>query len=223
MQDRGLLEYLKWLFFKDRAVSLRVFNIVVTGVLMWGYLCVYLTLNYLPQFSFASEQVLWVIGAYLLTTIVGFWLAYKSDKPLFSFIGYSAMNIGTALFFSYFLPEHGIEIISQLIKFVAVVTVLMMSVSICFARVFDSLTAMLLLVLACLAVTEFGWFMLSGEFKPLVHWIGIYLFCAFVGFQWKEYNGKYETLDKAIDFGSGLYIDIVGAIISTLAQLNARR
>ncbi|WP_285163407.1 hypothetical protein [Shewanella goraebulensis] len=223
MQDRGIVEYFRWLFFIDRAVSLSVFNLVVTTVLIWGYTSVYIIFNYFPQFHLATEQVLWVLGLYFVVVSFGFCLACKSDKPLFSFIGYNCMTIGSALFFSYFIPPFGIPIISQTIGFIAVVSLLMMLMLTKFTAVFESFSAMLFMVMSCVAITEFGWFVFEGEFKSIWHFVGAFMFCAFVGYQWKQYNTKFETLDKAIDFGAGLYVEIVLAIFRVLAELNAKR
>lgn len=223
MQDRGVIEYFRWLFYKDRELSSWAFNIVLGLVLLWGISCIYAVITYMPQHDLLKAGVLWVLGVYLSIIVLGVLLGVKSQKPLYSFIGYTLMTTGPTLLLSYILPQEILLPLCDGLIFIAFMLGIILLLSAKLPALFQSFIAILFGILVSLIVTEITWMMIFDSSHGLWHWFGAYLFCAFICYHWSQYTEKGKTLDNAIDSGSALYLESVIFIGKTLINLGLKR
>ena len=180
---------------RNKQLSLKEFNLMIGLFLLYGAGVTALGIKFLTPI-FKNWNVWGLLLGYILAVVVGTVIAFKSDKPVVSFIGYSnalLITIGVIV----------VMMIAAYLKptfFLKLGRVLMLA-----------LVALIVIELVCLAF---------GLMEPkLIDVIAAGLFALFIGWDWAKAQQSEITLDGAIDSCVSLYIDGVNLFLRTAGLL----
>lgn len=87
-------------------------------------------------------MMLFLVG-YMITALAGVAIIFKSEKPLYSFLGYNLIVIPVGLLLVIVLPEYSHENIVKALQATVLLTVTMMLLGTAFPRFFKRIEASL--------------------------------------------------------------------------------
>ncbi|MFK4132451.1 Bax inhibitor-1 family protein [Pseudomonas luteola] len=202
-------------------ISSSMYNLVLGGVLAWGFALNYLMIQMIPAASLnAINPILFLIG-YFVCALVGTLMVSGSQNPVVSFIGYNLIVIPIGCVLIVILPGYSQAIIAQAIQTTAILTVTMMALGTVFPKFFMGLgRALFWSLLACIVIELIQ--MLVFKVKMgFMDWIVAFIFCLYIGFDWARANSIPKTVDNAIDSAAALYLDIINLFVRLLQIIKA--
>ncbi len=210
----------------ETELSERSFNLVIGGMLMWGFLLNYLTVSLLGQQILDTVNSInpWVfLIGYLALVFAGNALVVHGG-PALSFIGYTmiAAPIGIVLCMS--VQGVPLDTVKSAVLITAVVTLSFMIAATLFPNFFLSLGRVLFFSLLFMILGSLLSLLLFGRHTGMLYeWICAALFSLFIGYDWARANTCARTLHNAIDLSASLYLDIVNLFLRILRILNDHR
>ena len=207
-------------------ISERAFNLIIGGMLMWGF-----ALNYLTVALFAEQVIRMVMGmnplvfllGYFALVLVGNTMVVRGGAGL-SFIGYTliAAPIGMVLCVS--LSGIPVSIIKSAVLTTAVVTLSFMIAGTLFPGFFLKLGRVLFFSLLFMVIGSLVSLLLfKNRGGMLYEWIGAGLFSLYIGYDWARANTCARTVDNAIDLSASLYLDIINLFLRILSIMSRSR
>lgn len=211
----------------DTEISERAYNLIIGGVLLWGFLLNYITVHFFGYDiarSLSGTSPLVTIIGYLVLVFIGSWLIAKPDARL-SFLGYNliALPIGVTLCGT--LGMYSRDIVLKAVEYTGFITLLMMIAGMLFPGFFLRLGRVLFIaLLACtvgfLITSLFG----GDRAELLIEWGSTAVFCLYIGYDWARANACARTVDNAVDLAASLYLDIINLFLRILRILgNSKR
>lgn len=198
-------------------LSLRVYNVVIGVVLLWGFVCNALMHHYFAD-VFASWNIWAVIIGYFVCAFIGIFMSTKSDSPVISFIGYNLVVVPVGVVLSLILRDYDSITIMHTIYITAVVTIIMIVLAIIFPRFFLSLGRVLFFSLLAVIIVECIAILLGFSMPSIWDLVVAGIFCLYIGYDWAEAQEKRKTLNNAIDSVVGLYLDIINLFVRLLGS-----
>ncbi len=204
-------------------ISERAFNLIIGGMLLWGFL-----LNYVTVALFANQVIRMVAGMnplvfiliYFALVLVGNLMIVKGGAGL-SFIGYTliAAPIGIVLCMS--LQGVPTSVIKTAVLITAIVTLSFMIAATLFPDFFLKLGRVLFFSLLFMIVGSLisTLFFHNGGYA-LYTWLGAGIFSLYIGYDWARANTCARTVDNAIDLSASLYLDIINLFLRIIEILS---
>ena len=221
-----ILEKSAYLHEGETEISERAFNLIIGGMLLWGFL-----LNYLTVALFAEQAIRLVMSmnpfvfliAYLVLVIAGNAMVVKGGAAM-SFIGYTliAAPIGIVLCVS--IQGVPVNTVKSAVLVTAIVSLSFMIAGTLFTNFFLSLGRVLCFSLLFMIVGSLISMLLFGRHGGMVYeWIGTAIFSLFIGYDWARANTCTRTANNAIDLAAALYLDIVNLFLRLLQMMSRNK
>lgn len=220
VRDRSLLQE------GDVEISERAYNLVIGGVLLYGFLVNCFMVAFLSDtaFNLVYNNTLMFYVVYIVMCIAGGIMVHGSRNPVVSFIGYNFFVVPLGLIISaslqLFAYAGATDVVVTAFGITAIVTIAMMVASTLFPSFFLSLGRTLFVTLAITVLLELI-LALAGASLGIIDYVVVLIFCGYIGYDWARANAMARTLDNAIDSAAELYVDIV-VLFMRLLRILAR-
>lgn len=222
----AILKRSKYVGEGETEISERAFNLIIGGMLIWGFLLNYLTV------SLFGEQVIRLVYdmnpfifliAYLVLVIVGNLMVVKGG-PALSFIGYTLIAAPVGMVICICVQGVPVSIVKSAVLVTSIVSLSFMIAATLFPGFFLKLGRVLLFSLLFMIVGELVCMLLfRGRAFVIYEWIGAALFSLYIGYDWARANTCARTVNNAIDLSASLYLDIVNLFLRILEIMNRNR
>ena len=205
---------------QDFAVTRERYNLILGGTLLWGFL---LNILFCIFFGRAAAQLPYgvILIAYAVLAFSGIIINTKSQKPIWSFVGYNMVVLPLGLVLSALIADAGADAVRETFQITAAVTAGMLLLSNWKPELFMKMGPCLLGALLLTLAAELVTFLFNRSFE----WINILvalIFCGYIGFDWARAQRRPCTADNAIDSACALYLDIINLALRILASRSRR-
>lgn len=206
----------------NHKISVCIYNLILGAVLLWGFFVNwYLVITVPPDIVRSIPMMLFLVG-YLITALAGVAIIFKSEKPLYSFLGYNLIVIPVGLLLVIVLPKYSHENIVNALQATVLLTVTMMLLGSVFPRFFKRIKASLCIALIAVIFVELAQVWLFGIHLGVMDWITALIFCGYIGVDWGRANQIERTVDNAIDSAASLYLDIINLFLRVLRIMSKK-
>ena len=203
-------------------VTERSYNLTIGLTLLWGVL-INVVMSVFFTYQILSLNYLLVLALYFVGTIGCSILVHKSDNPAVSFAGFTGMAVSMGLLLTFYVAAFTAHSVSYAFIATALVTVIMVILSMLYPDFFRNLGRTLFIsLLACIIIQVAGMFLL-GLPMTIIDYAVALIFCGYIGLDWCRAQRYPKTLDNAIDCAADIYLDVVNLFIRILAITGKRR
>lgn len=205
------------------SITTRSFNVVMCGVLAWGFLLNAAMVYFLGDMMIqvASHLKWWMLLlAYIVPTLAGVFIAVRSTNALISFLGYNLVVLPIGLMLALILPSVPVGIVTKAMAITAMVTLTMLVLAVTVPQFFLGLGRTLLVALLVGLVAEVVATFLLGYRGMLFDWLFVILFSGYIGYDVARSQAFPKTLDNAVDSALDIYLDVVNLFIRLLSILS---
>ena len=210
----------------ETELSERAFNLVIGGMLMWGFL-----LNYLTVALFGQQVMAMVAGMNPLVFLIGYFVLLLAGNAMvvhggagLSFVGYTLIAAPIGIVICMSIQGVPIDIVKSAVLITAIVTLCFMIAGSLFADFFLKLGRVLLFSLLFTIVGGLiSLLLFRGRGYMVYEWIGTAIFSLFIGYDWARANTCARTLNNAIDLSASLYLDIVNVFLRVLENMSKNK
>lgn len=206
-------------------MSSRTFNLVLTGLLVYGLLVNAVMVYYCsaPLRNFMTGASTWTfLLVYFVPTLIGVIMAAKSSNPFISFIGYNLVVLPIGLLLALIIPGLPAVIVTKAMLLTAMVAATMMLLAAVRPSFFLGLGRTLVIGLVIGIIAELVATFLLGYRGELFDWIFVVLFSGYLGYDIAKSQAYPKTLDNAVDSALDIYLDIINLFIRLLSILGRR-
>ncbi|MBP3764049.1 MAG: Bax inhibitor-1/YccA family protein [Bacteroidales bacterium] len=206
-------------------MSTRAYNLTLTGLLAYGLLLNAVIVYY---FSYPLLEALQGVNTWLLLvgymapTLLGIFLAAKSQNPKVSFLGYNLVVLPLGVVLSLIASAVSVDVMVKAIALTGMVTLTMMLLALLRPQVFLGLGRTLFIALAVGIVAELVATFLMGYDGGLFDWFFVLLFSGYIGYDVAKSQAYPKTLDNAVDSALDIYLDIIVLFIRLLNVLGRK-
>ncbi|MEW5514743.1 Bax inhibitor-1 family protein [Pseudomonas asiatica] len=206
----------------NHQISANTYNFILGAVLVWGFsVNWYLVIIVPAEIVRAVPMMLFLVG-YMIMAMAGVAIIFKSEKPLYSFLGYNLIVIPIGLLLVVVLPNYSHQTIVKAVQTTALLTVAMMLLGTAFPRFFKRIEASLFIALIVAIFIELVQVWLFGVNLAVMDWITAVIFCGYIGVDWGRANQIERTVDNAIDSAASLYLDIINLFLRGLRIMSKK-
>lgn len=205
------------------SITTRSFNVVMCGVLAWGFLLNAAMVYFLGDMMIqvASHLKWWMLLlAYMVPTLAGVFIAVRSTNAFISFLGYNLVVLPIGLMLALILPLVPVGIVTKAMAITAMVTLTMLVLAVTVPQFFLGLGRTLLVALLVGLVAEVVATFLLGYRGMLFDWLFVILFSGYIGYDVSRSQAFPKTLDNAVDSALDIYLDVVNLFIRLLSILS---
>ena len=206
----------------DVEISERAFNLVIGGMLLWGFL-----LNYLTVALFGEQAARLVYNMnplvfflfYLVLVIAGNTMIVRGG-PAMSFVGYTLIAAPIGILICTVVRGIPASTVQSAVLITAIVTLSFMIAGTLWTSFFLSLGRVLFFSLMFTVVGGLiSLLLFRGRTYRIYEWLGAGIFSLYIGYDWARANTCARTLDNAIDLSASLYLDIINLFLRVLEIL----
>ena len=206
-------------------ISAQHFNLIMCGVLAWGFLVNALMVGFLTEPIFALLQgvrpVVLIIG-YLVLGIGGVVLSAKSDNPWISFLGFNMLVLPMGVMLCLLLPAIPAYIVNKALILTGIVTATMVVLGVTFPQLFLGIGRTLFVALLVGLIAEVVATLLLGYTGAAFDWLFVLIFSGYIGYDIAKSQAYPKTVDNAVDCALDIYLDIINLFIRLLSILSRR-
>ena len=203
-------------------VTERSYNLTIGLTLLWGVL-INVVMSVFFTYQILSLNYLLVLAVYFVGTIGCSILVHKSDSPAVSFAGFTGMAVSMGLLLTFYVTVFTAHSVSYAFIATALVTVIMVILSMLYPAFFQNLGRTLFIsLLACIIIQVAGAFLFRLPMSIIDYAVAL-IFCGYIGLDWCRAQRYPKTLDNAIDCAADIYLDVVNLFIRILAITGKRR
>ena len=148
-------------------------------------------------------------------------IAYKSENPLISFLGYNLVVIPMGAVLTVCVQGYSPYVVGQALLLTGIVTVIMLLAASIYPAFFAGLGKMLFIALIGLIAAGLICAVL-GVYPEIISWIAAVIFSLYIGYDWVRAQQYIRTLDNAVDSALDIYMDIINLFIRLLVILGNR-
>lgn len=193
---------------QENAISSKFYNLIIGGVLLWGFYLNWSVVSYIPQDLVTSIGIYVLTIVFALSFLLGFLIFRFSKKPILSFIGYTLSVCLLGLTLNQAISKYDPFLVLNLIETFSIVAALLTATSIIYPKLFQKPERICFFALLLVISYQFVEIKLLNIEHSLVKWISTYLFCCYMAFIWSRANQSSKTIDNAIDGAASLYLGI---------------
>ena len=203
-------------------VTERSYNLTIGLTLLWCVL-INVVMSVFFTYQILSLNYLLVLVLYFVGTIGCSILVHKSDNPAVSFAGFTGMAVSMGLLLTFYVTAFTAHSVSYAFIATALVTVIMVILSMLYPDFFRNLGRTLFIsLLACIIIQVAGAFLFRLPMSIIDYAVAL-IFCGYIGLDWCRAQQYPKTLDNAIDCAADIYLDVVNLFIRILAITGKRR
>jgi len=206
-------------------LSSRTFNLVLTGLLVYGLLVNTVMVYYFsyPLMNLMAGMGFWgMLLIFVAPMLIGVFMAAKSDNPLISFLGYNLVVLPIGVMLAILIPGLPATIVTKAMLLTAMVTATMMLLAAIKPAFFLGLGRTLGIALLIGIIAELVATFLLGYRGELFDWLFVILFSGYIGYDIAKSQAYPKTLDNAVDSALDIYLDVINLFIRLLAILSKR-
>ena len=148
-------------------------------------------------------------------SIIGGIITAKFNNIFISFIGYNLVILSIGMILSISLRNYSYINILTAMSATAVVTCFMIVLSIFFPILFSKLGKILFVSLSTGIIIEVI-FLLLGVNTPILNWLFVIVFSAYIGYDWYKAQNSAKTIPNAINSALDIYLDIINLFLHLL-------
>lgn len=191
--------------FNDNAVlvSDRLYNVIIGGVLLWGFVINAFMCTYLTDLFLQWNTIAVIIG-YFISCLIGVTMVHRSKSAAVSFIGYNFIVLPIGVVLSIILTQYDPGLILRAVVVTAGVTSIMIILGTVHPKFFLSLGRTLFIALASVIVIELVMLFVFHTTSTAIDWIVVLIFCGYIGYDWAVANQYQKTVDNAVDSAADL-------------------
>lgn len=209
----------------DVEISERAFNLVIGGMLMWGFLLNYLMVALfeapIVRMAGSMNPLIFLLGYFALALAGNALITRKG--PLLSFVGYNLITVPVGVVVCLCLNGIPASTVKSAVLMTAIVTLSFMIASMIFPGFFLRLGRVLGISLLITLVGELVSVLIFRSNAMIYEWIFVGIFSLYIGYDWARANTCARTLDNAIDLSASLYLDIINLFLRILEIMNRRK
>jgi len=207
-------------FFGVTQISASSYNLIIGLTLCWGFLLNWLTVVSIPVESLQGINPWVFFIGYFLCCMSGSFILARSDKPLFSFIGYNMIVVPFGLVLNLIVSHYSSSLVQEAMRVTGEITFVMMLLGSMYPAFFLGIGRALFFALLTAIVVQIIEVFVFHKTHPVMDWIIAIIFSGYIGYDWARANAIPKTLDNAIDSAAALYLDIINLFIKVLQILN---
>ena len=219
----AILEERKYLREGDVEISERAFNLIIGGMLLWGFLLNFLTValfgDQIAAMVYRMNPLIFLIG-YIVLVIAGNTMVVRGGAGM-SFLGYTLIAAPIGILLCIFLKGVPTSVVKSAVLITAIVTLSFMIAGTIFPGFFLSLGRVLAFSLLFMIVGGLiNLLLFRGRGYILYEWLGAAIFSLYIGYDWARANTCARTVDNAIDLSASLYLDIINLFLRIVQIMN---
>ena len=207
-------------------ISVKMYNGLIGGVLLWGLLINYLLCwkvgSYTTLFPKMSP-VAFLIG-YAVVAFIGIFVTSQAKTPAVSFLGFNLVVLPFGLVISTIVQSYGgIEstVVTQAFLYTLLICAAILATAIVFPKAFSKLGGMLGAVLFGLILCEVV-LMIFRVRQQWTSWIAAVVFSLYLGYDIYRSQQFPKTVKNAIASAMDIYLDIANLFIRLLRILGKK-
>ena len=220
-----LLEERQYLRDGETEISERAFNLIIGGVLLWGFLlnCLMVTLFGVQINRMVSDMgvVPFLIG-YFVLVIAGSVMIGKGGAAV-SFIGYNLIALPIGVVVCACVEGIPAGVVKSAVLVTAIVTLSFMILATIKPDFFLGLGRMLGFGLLVAIIAELVTTFLFRRYSPIYEWVFVGIFSLYIGYDWARANTCARTVDNAVDLAASLYLDIINLFLRVLSIMSKNK
>ena len=211
----------------DIKLNVRQYNLLIGGLLLWGFLLNFLTVHFLGDkvvsYALNGGSLVIIIG-YIISAIVGIVLVNRNN-PVTTFVGYNLIAVPVGILLCVALVGYDYSTIGTAALITAGITAVFMIAASIKPQIFLSMGKVLLIGLIVLVVGELVTALIfrSSRMDLIWAWLGAGLFSLYIGFDWARCNVCACTVNNAVAAAANLYLDIINLFLRVLEIIGKRR
>lgn len=209
----------------ETEISERSFNLIIGGVLLWGFL-----LNYLMVALFGARISAMVAGTNPLVFLLGYFvmviigsILLGKNSPALSFLGYNLIALPIGVVVCACVTGVPVGIVKSAVLVTAIVTLSFMILATVFPGFFLSLGRALGAALLVAIVAELVTTLIFHAASSIFEWVFVVIFSLYIGYDWARANTCARTVDNAIDLAANLYVDIINLFLRILEIMSKNK
>ena len=207
-------------------ISERAFNLIIGGMLMWGFLLNYVTVALfaprLMQMMATMNPIMFLIG-YFVLVLLGNFMVVKGNS-LTSFIGYTLIAAPIGILLCLSVQGIPVNTVKSAVLVTAIVTLSFMIAGALFPGFFLKLGRVLFFSLLFMIVGSLiSSLLFRGRGYMMYEWLGTAIFSLYIGYDWARANTCVRTVKNAIGLSASLYLDIINLFLRILQIMNRSR
>ena len=209
----------------ETEISARAFNLIIGGVLLWGFLLNYLMVAFLePQIHslVAGAGPIGFLIGYFALVLIGSVMISKGGAAM-SFLGYNLIAAPIGIVVCLCLDGVPASTVKTAVLMTAIVTLSFMILATIFPYFFLSLGRVLAFSLGATLVISLVSGLIFHTYSMIYEWIFVGIFSLYIGYDWARANTCAYTVDNAIDLAASLYLDIINLFLRILEIVSRRR
>ncbi len=207
----------------EQVVSERTFNLIIGGMLLWGFLLNFLTVSLFGEqvlrLVYGVNPFVFLIG-YIVLVLAGNALVMRGSTAL-SFIGYTLIAAPIGMVICLSVQGIPVSTVKSAVLITAIVTLSFMIAATVFTGFFLSLGRVLFFSLLFTIVGGLiSTLLFRGRGFVLYEWLSAGIFSLYIGYDWARANTCAPTVHNAVCLSASLYLDIVNLFLRILSILN---
>ncbi|MBR3298319.1 MAG: Bax inhibitor-1 family protein [Clostridia bacterium] len=209
---------------EDEQISVRAYNGVLLGVLLWGLLVNVVLCSTVHGLYNHINPIVFAIG-YAVCALAGIFISRRSSNPWISFLGYNLIVVPFGLMLSTVIEAYGgisQSYVADAFLYTLLIAVGISGAAILFPALFEKLGGMLMGVLIGLIVCE-AVLLILGRDQSITDWIAAGVFSIYIGYDVHRSQQFPKTLDNAVDSALDIYLDVANLFIRILSLLARSR
>lgn len=203
-----------------KVLSPRMYNLALIGTVLWGVALTAVLCALVGNIYDRMNAVVFLI-IYFAGSIGGCVLAYRSQSPAVSLVGFTIVSVCFGLLISTACSaylEIDPEIVYHAFLYTALISFGMLGLALAFPQLFDKLGGALLGCLGGLVLCELI-LLLFGVDQSITEWIGAGIFTLYIGYDIHRSQQFPKTADNAVDCALDVYMDIANLFLRILSLL----
>jgi FtsH-binding integral membrane protein len=206
----------------EATVSDRVYNLIIGGVLLYGFAVNWLMVKFVPA-DLAFRFGFWpfIIG-YFVLCFAGIAIFTKSKNPVLSFIGYNLVVVPFGFVVNIAVSAYDPAIVLQALKITGLTTGVMMLAGSLYPDFFRRIAGALFVALISVIIVQFVFIIFFHDSPAFIDWIVVFIFCGYIGYDWSRAQHIPKTADNAVDSAAALYMDIINLFLRILRILGRK-
>ena len=207
------------------------YNLIIGAMLTWGFFLNFritqlagpaiLNMVLYSPASYSTFMIAFVV-AYFALAMTGSALV-RSYSPVRCFIGYNLIAVPVGVVVAIAMIGYDTQLVTRAALITAIVTLIMMIVSMLAPQVFARMGTGLGVALLSVIVVESLAMLIFRMSITAIDWIVVGIMCLYIGFDWVRANSVQRTTTNAIAAASALYLDIINIFLRVLRILARSR
>lgn len=203
----------------------RQYNLVIGGVLLWGFLLNFLMVTFFSAPILRMVESAGAVGfliGYFALVIVGSILIGK-DSAALSFVGYNLIALPVGVVVCACVDGISVGVVQSAVLVTAIVTLSFMILATLVPGFFLGMGRALIVGLAVALVAEAVSMFIFRRYSSIYEWLFVGIFALYIGYDWARANTCARTMDNAVDLAASLYLDIINLFLRILEIMSRRK